>query len=293
MLSLPAASVTVTFASVKSVDAPVIVIWVLLSIDLMAFVPLISVPPKLTAVAFPLSVNPVPVIIDVAPFFIYCVATFVTVGNVLSMVKVEPVPTFPAASVTTTEPFVTSVDPNVIVILVLVYVAEIPNVAKVLPPIVTVGSPPFVKPDPRISRSSPSLPSAFAFPPVSVIEDIDGFVLSMAMVTFVAVLVLPASSVTLIALVLTSPVPAVNVIFVSSMTRNDPTPVVALFIVRVAIGLAGEDKNPEPTMDAVDPFLIAVFGVTEVRTGDILSTVNVAPAVLEFPAMSVTMTIPV
>ena len=62
----------------------------------------------------------------------------------------------------------------------------------------------------------------------------------MAILTFVAVLELPASSVILITLWATSPVVAVKVICVSEFTLNPPIPVVALLTFTEAIGLAGE-----------------------------------------------------
>ena len=67
-----------------------------------AFPPAIEVLPSLTSLASPLVVNPLPVMMDVAPFLMYCVPTDETVGLVLSIVKLPPVPTFSASSVTVT-----------------------------------------------------------------------------------------------------------------------------------------------------------------------------------------------
>ena len=97
----------------------------------------------------------------------------------------------------------------------------------------------------------------------------------MAILTLVAVLVFPASSLTVMTEWATSPVVAVKVISVSEFTECPLIPVVALFTLtpEEATGLAGRVWKPLPVITAVPPFLIE-FLFTELTTGAILSTVS-------------------
>ena len=104
----------------------------------------ISSPPKVTFVALPFVVKPVPIISEVTDSFTYLVFTSVTVGFTRSIVKLFPnVVSFPAISTILTAPLATSspVEPIVRVISASAYVAVTPNSVNVLAPIVTTGSP--------------------------------------------------------------------------------------------------------------------------------------------------------
>ena len=103
----------------------------------------ISSPPKVTFVALPFVVKPVPIISEVIDSFTYLVFTSVTVGFTRSIVKLFDVVSFPAISTILTAPLATSspVEPIVRVISASAYVAVTPNSVNVLAPIVTTGSP--------------------------------------------------------------------------------------------------------------------------------------------------------
>ena len=121
VLAFPARSNTTIFPSVTSPAPAVIVICVLLFTTHV--IPAGVDPPTVIFTSVPSLTpatcvkNPLPVITDVAPFFIVAVPTDETDGLVLSTVNfLLVVEIFPAGSVTTISPSFISPDPPVMVI---------------------------------------------------------------------------------------------------------------------------------------------------------------------------------